>query len=181
MESIKNEYNIAKTECGHSFHFQCLIRWSQSHNNCPLCRQEFVKKEIVEPELPWNYRFDGESDINYIARITHQPEQKIEQALRYYKGDVQKTLDVMDVDDQRHLNVPIPPFANNEWIFADERHNRYWIPPPKNRIRPRSYIGKEYIYQTRIGTLQTRRVNLSKLRHDVGVNDDPLEVGYRSA
>jgi hypothetical protein len=49
IEAIQGETNVAKTECGHVFHFQCLIRWSQDHNSCPMCRQEFVKKE-PEPE-----------------------------------------------------------------------------------------------------------------------------------
>jgi len=54
MEAIQGETNLAKTECGHTFHFQCLIRWSQNHNSCPLCRQEFVKKE---PEQPQQLRY----------------------------------------------------------------------------------------------------------------------------
>lgn len=180
MDAITGDINLAKTECGHAFHFQCLVRWSQKHNNCPLCRQEFVKTE-PEPELPWNYRFDGETDIGYIGRITGEPVQKIEQALRYYGGDVRKTLDVMDVDDTRHLIVPTPALADNMIGFDGRRHTKYWIPPPKNRIRPGTYIGKEFVYQTRIGNLRHRSMNLSKLRYDVGVTGNPLEEGYRSS
>ena len=178
MEAITGETNLAKTECGHSFHFQCLIQWSQKHNTCPMCRQEFIKKE---PEVPWDHRFDGESDIHYIRRITGEPTEKIQQALRYYRGDVRKTLDVMEIDDQRHLIVPAPSIATDDEEFEHKRHTRYWIPPPKNRIRPGNYIGNEYIYQIRSGNLNVRRVNLSKVRYELGIKGDPLEAGYRSS
>jgi hypothetical protein len=41
MEAIEDAANISKTECGHTFHFQCLYRWNRDHTNCPLCRNEF--------------------------------------------------------------------------------------------------------------------------------------------
>ncbi len=45
MEAVQGETNLAKTECGHTFHFQCLYRWNRKHTNCPLCRKEFGKFE----------------------------------------------------------------------------------------------------------------------------------------
>lgn len=51
MEAIQDK-NSTKTECEHSFHFQCLLRWSQRHNSCPMCRQEFIKTESEDEEEP---------------------------------------------------------------------------------------------------------------------------------
>lgn len=41
MEAIQGNTNISTTECGHSFHHQCLYKWNRRHTNCPLCRKEF--------------------------------------------------------------------------------------------------------------------------------------------
>jgi hypothetical protein len=181
MEAIEGNTNIAKTECGHSFHFQCLIRWSQNHDNCPMCRQDFVKEE-PEPEVDLYARHEGETDIQYIEGVTCEDMEKIEQALRYYKGDVQKTITVMDSDSYRRFIVDVPPNVEDIGMFDYERTKRYWIPPfntsPTYTHRP---IGKEFIYQTRTGKLATKRSNFSRLRHDLGVKGDPLEAGYRSS
>ena len=47
MDAIQGNTNISTTECGHSFHHQCLYKWNRRHTNCPLCRKEFGD---VEPE-----------------------------------------------------------------------------------------------------------------------------------
>jgi hypothetical protein len=41
MEAIQGETNFSTTECGHTFHFQCLYRWHRKHTTCPLCRKDF--------------------------------------------------------------------------------------------------------------------------------------------
>ena len=48
MEAIEGNNNLSTTECGHTFHFQCLYRWNRKHTNCPLCRNEFGKFEEEE-------------------------------------------------------------------------------------------------------------------------------------
>jgi len=30
------------TECNHTFHDECIGRWLQTNNSCPLCRTELV-------------------------------------------------------------------------------------------------------------------------------------------
>jgi len=41
METVEGTANISTTECGHTFHHQCLYKWHRRHTNCPLCRKEF--------------------------------------------------------------------------------------------------------------------------------------------
>lgn len=45
MEAIEGNANISTTECGHSFHHQCLYKWHRRHTDCPLCRKEFGGEE----------------------------------------------------------------------------------------------------------------------------------------
>ena len=54
MEAIQGDSNISKTECGHSFHFQCLYRWNRKHTNCPMCRKEFGGIEEQEEQPAWD-------------------------------------------------------------------------------------------------------------------------------
>lgn len=42
--------NIAKTECNHEFHVDCLVKWLIEHKTCPLCRDE-IKHENNQPIL----------------------------------------------------------------------------------------------------------------------------------
>jgi hypothetical protein len=44
MEEISTT-NISTTECGHTYHFQCLYTWTRTHTNCPLCRTSFGEPE----------------------------------------------------------------------------------------------------------------------------------------
>ena len=38
LEHIINDDIKQKTECHHTFHADCLTRWTQANNSCPLCR-----------------------------------------------------------------------------------------------------------------------------------------------
>jgi len=29
-------------QCSHSFHSTCMLRWLMDHNNCPLCREDYL-------------------------------------------------------------------------------------------------------------------------------------------
>ena len=41
--NVRRKYSI-KTMCGHSFHFDCLKRWCDSNESCPMCRSD----ELIE-------------------------------------------------------------------------------------------------------------------------------------
>ena len=48
MEAIAPGTNTSTTECGHTFHFQCLYRWNRKHTNCPMCRKDFGRFDDEE-------------------------------------------------------------------------------------------------------------------------------------
>lgn len=41
--NTRRKYSI-KTMCGHSFHFDCLKRWCETNESCPMCRSD----EVIE-------------------------------------------------------------------------------------------------------------------------------------
>jgi len=49
-KSIPNNLDNVKTPCGHTFCFNCIIKWIvENSNSCPLCRNNLYRKPI-EPE-----------------------------------------------------------------------------------------------------------------------------------
>ncbi len=134
MEHIDETANISKTECGHTFHFQCLYRWHRKNTNCPLCRRDFgkIEEEIEEPvyenpfALPRSFlelralltehyesvpleEFTGEieeRDIGLVATQANVSHEVAERYLRYYHGDIVDTLVYLT----EHKDLPIPPF-----------------------------------------------------------------------
>lgn len=40
-----------KTECGHSFHCGCLLKWLKKNNSCPCCRAELYEKPEINKDL----------------------------------------------------------------------------------------------------------------------------------
>ena len=52
------------TECQHIFHQECIDRWLQENNSCPLCRtclQQHTRSTIDEevPNTNYDYGFAG--------------------------------------------------------------------------------------------------------------------------
>jgi len=41
-EQLDSPQRFYSTPCNHHFHFECLQRWSQTNNNCPICRYQNV-------------------------------------------------------------------------------------------------------------------------------------------
>lgn len=51
IQPIETGSNLSKTECGHTFHFPCLYRWTRDHTTCPMCRYDFgtFEDEVDSP------------------------------------------------------------------------------------------------------------------------------------
>jgi hypothetical protein len=43
LSAIGADTSSTTTSCGHSFHFDCIAKWSRTSSACPLCRQTFTK------------------------------------------------------------------------------------------------------------------------------------------
>jgi hypothetical protein len=81
--------NKVTTECGHSFHPICILKWISRQNNCPNCRYECP------------------IDLDDIPTITY-PKREIIEKLR--------TL-LKEIDDYSKYNIPLA--INTAKIFFD--------------------------------------------------------------
>jgi len=58
-----------KTECGHSFHCGCLLKWLKKNNSCPCCRKELYEKQEINKDLD---RVVGDAMVGlYSQSIVH--------------------------------------------------------------------------------------------------------------
>lgn len=57
--------NMHKTSCGHSFHFQCILLWFVSSDECPICRNE----EIEDPMIVFKHNVHDRMSHNYLDAI----------------------------------------------------------------------------------------------------------------
>lgn len=98
MEAIQDTSNISKTECGHTFHFQCLYRWNRRHTNCPLCRKEFGSfEEEEESTVGW-------SMFHYVMDVATRPVPSLDLSFRRNLVN-----EVARINEQ----VPIEQFTGN--------------------------------------------------------------------
>uniref|UniRef100_A0A914I4I0 RING-type domain-containing protein n=1 Tax=Globodera rostochiensis TaxID=31243 RepID=A0A914I4I0_GLORO len=51
METFVLDETVAKLDCGHIFHPDCLKPWLQRNNTCPICRKEIDPSKWVDPIL----------------------------------------------------------------------------------------------------------------------------------
>ena len=40
-----NKTNIYESKCNHSFHVNCIEKWLERYNTCPLCREDLPHKK----------------------------------------------------------------------------------------------------------------------------------------
>ena len=69
-ELIDNKDDISTLNCGHQFHTNCIAKWMEKKNDCPLCRQKINPKyNQDEAKMVWgvqNELYDNNYDnINY--------------------------------------------------------------------------------------------------------------------
>ena len=62
IKLIDNKDDISTLNCGHQFHTNCIAKWMEKKNDCPLCRQ----KIIIKMKQKWF----GEYKMSYIIIIT---------------------------------------------------------------------------------------------------------------
>ena len=51
-----------KTECGHEFCYECLIKWCDTNSTCPLCRDAIPREEVARAK---RFMKDFEDYMNY--------------------------------------------------------------------------------------------------------------------
>ena len=67
---IDNKGDISTLNCGHQFHTNCIAKWMEKKNDCPLCRQKINPKyNQDEAKMVWgvqNELYNNNYDnINY--------------------------------------------------------------------------------------------------------------------
>ena len=70
IKLIDNKDDISTLNCGHQFHTNCIAKWMEKKNDCPLCRQKINPKyNQDEAKMVWgvqNELYNNNYDnINY--------------------------------------------------------------------------------------------------------------------
>lgn len=55
-------------ECTHKFHVECITEWLLKHNNCPLCRADYLKISNEEQD----------TDDNNLESVTRAPQSSLD-------------------------------------------------------------------------------------------------------
>ena len=68
METVKNKYKSRHLVCYHSFHSECIYRWLEERQCCPLCNKIFSKDDNLSIEYIRVMRQGGIIEINAIIK-----------------------------------------------------------------------------------------------------------------
>ena len=49
MENIKGECYI--TPCNHKYHEECIDKWKERNNTCPMCREKICEEKISDENI----------------------------------------------------------------------------------------------------------------------------------
>lgn len=49
LEDVKN--SSKRLNCGHSFHVDCILRWYETSNECPVCRSAQSDDPIIKLKI----------------------------------------------------------------------------------------------------------------------------------
>lgn len=171
MEAIAST-NISTTECGHTFHFQCLYHWNRTHSNCPLCRASFGEPEVSpEDENPLlQFLMQGMGGmgrrVEHILDPPHPQELRaLNQAVRRMNEERPLEEFTGDIDDRDIALVVQQTGTDRETAFAYLRYHHgdlvnailclvynetMPIPPFRQRERPVEGVYVSPIVATRI-------------------------------
>ena len=78
---IDNKFDISTLNCGNQFHTNCIAKWMEKKNDCPLCRQKInLKYNQDEAKMVWgvqnelyNYNYDNINYAHFYTRDFYVP------------------------------------------------------------------------------------------------------------
>jgi hypothetical protein len=149
MEAVTGNANISTTECGHTFHHQCLYKWHRRHTNCPLCRKEFG--ELEEEETDWESLPNLVSGMDRLRYYIMSPRIDVQRIVRYhheqlpleeYTGEIEER-DIRLVAEQTEVSHEMAHrylrYYHGDIVDAIMYLTQYKdlpIPPFRRRYRP---------------------------------------------
>lgn len=72
-----NSARAKRLSCGHSFHYNCIIRWFETSDECPVCR----KKQHKDPLIIFKGNIEDKMRTLYMD------------ALKTYEGEIRRLND----------------------------------------------------------------------------------------
>jgi len=51
INPVRDEEFAITNECKHVFHSECILRWLEQHNECPICRKQVVNSTKIKEAL----------------------------------------------------------------------------------------------------------------------------------